>query len=315
MKIVFLDTETIGEVSNLDKLDEFGEVTYYPVTKPDERISRISGNEVVITNKVVIDKKVIDASPMLKLVCIAATGMNNVDLDYAAGKGIQVKNVAGYSTESVAQSTFTLLFYLLNKPRYFDEYVKSGKYIQSPVFTHIGRTFWQLSGKKFGIIGLGTIGKRVAQIATAFGAEVIYHSTSGKNLEQSYPHYKLDELLGASDVISVHCPLNDKTRNLITYRELSLMKPSSILLNTGRGGIINEKDLAKALDENVIMGAGFDVLTHEPVLADNPLLKIRDPEKLIITPHVAWTSIEAREKLVEGIYQNIKRFINYTNGL
>ena len=310
MKIVFLDAETIGQVNNLDKLDEFGKVTYYPVTKPNERISRISGNEVVITNKVVIDKEVIDASPMLKLVCIAATGMNNVDLDYAAGKGIQVKNVAGYSTESVAQSTFSLLFYLLNKPRYFDEYVKSGKYMQSPVFTHIGRTFWQLSGKKFGIIGLGTIGKRVAQIAMAFGAEVIYHSTSGKNLEQSYPHYKLDELLGASDVISVHCPLNDKTRNLITYRELSLMKPSSILLNTGRGGIVNENDLVRSLNENRIEGAGLDVLEHEPIQGDNPLLTVNDPEKLVITPHIAWTSIEAREKLVDGIYENIRNFVN-----
>ena len=310
MKIVFLDAETIGQVNNLDKLDEFGKVTYYPVTKPNERISRISGNEVVITNKVVIDKEVIDASPMLKLVCIAATGMNNVDLDYAAGKGIQVKNVAGYSTESVAQSTFSLLFYLLNKPRYFDEYVKSGKYMQSPVFTHIGRTFWQLSGKKFGIIGLGTIGKRVAQIAMAFGAEVIYHSTSGKNLEQSYPHYKLDELLGASDVISVHCPLNDKTRNLITYRELSLMKPSSILLNTGRGGIVNENDLTRALNQDIIMGAGLDVLSHEPILKDNPLLAIKKPDKLIITPHVAWTSKEAREKLIEGIYFNIINYID-----
>ena len=313
MKIVFLDAETIGQVENLEKLDEFGTVTYYPLTKPQERIQRISGHEVIITNKVIIDREVMDASPMLRLICISATGVNNVDLAYAEKKGILVKNVAGYSTESVAQSTFSLLFYLLNKTRYFDEYVKSGKYIQSPVFTHIGRTFWQLSGKKFGIIGLGTIGKRVAQIATAFGAEVVYHSTSGNNLDQPYTHLSLDELLKKSDVVSVHCPLNDVTKNLITYSKLCMMKPSSILLNTGRGGIVNEGDLVRALNEDRIAGAGLDVLEHEPMLSNNPLMTVNNPEKLIVTPHVAWTSIEAREKLVDGIYQNIKDFVDTTN--
>lgn len=305
LNIVFLDVSTIGDVKALDKIAALGNYKSFPLTSPPERIERIRGNNIVITNKVIIDKEIMDACPDLKLVCISATGMNNVDLEYAAKKGIAVKNVAGYSTESVAQITFSMLFYLMNKLRYFDEYVKSGEYSKSPIFTHHGRSFAELKGKQFGIIGLGTIGKRVAEIAHIFGARVVYHSTTGKNTNNSYPHLPIDELLSTSDIISVHCPLNDKTNNLISYNQFKGMKPSVIVLNAGRGKIVNESDLARALNENLIAAAGLDVLEKEPIAADNPLLKIKNPEKLLITPHIAWISEEAREQLIEGIYQNI----------
>jgi lactate dehydrogenase-like 2-hydroxyacid dehydrogenase len=305
LNIVFLDASTIGEVKAIEKIASIGNYNSYSLTSPAERIGRIKGNNIVITNKVIIDKEVIDACPELKLVCISATGMNNVDLEYAAKKGIVVKNIAGYSTESVAQITFSMLFYLLNNLRYFDDYVKSGKYSKSPIFTHHGRSFTELKGKQFGIIGMGTIGKRIAEIARVFGANVVYFSTSGNNLYNPYPHLTFDELIRTSDIISVHCPLNEKTNNLIGYSQFKSMKPSAILLNAGRGKIVNEADLARALDENLIAAAGLDVLEKEPIDAGNPLLHINNPEKLLITPHIAWISQEAREMLVEGIYNNI----------
>ena len=262
---------------------------------------------MVITNKVLIDRSVMDACPELELIAIVATGMNNVDLDYAAQKRIAVKNVAGYSTESVTQCTFAMLFYLQNAGRYYDDYVRSGQYAASPVFTHLGRVFGELAGKTFGIIGLGTIGKRVAQVASAFGARVVYHSTSGKNLAVAeYPHLPLEELLKTADVVSIHCPLNDATRNLMTRERLSLMKPSAYLLNMGRGGIVDEAALAQAIDENRIAGAGLDVLSAEPIAADSPLLKVQNKEKLYITPHIAWASMEARRRLISRTAENIK---------
>ena len=307
-KIAFLDVSTLGEVDNLSDLEELGEYIAYEFTFPEERIERLQGIDIVITNKVVIDKDVMDACPDLKLVCIAATGMNNVDLDYAIEKGIEVKNVTGYSTESVAQSVFAMLFYLLHKSSYYDQYFKSGEYVLSPIFTHQGRSFWELKNKRFGIIGLGTIGKRVAEIASAFGIEIVYYSTSGKNLDTRYKSLDLETLLCKSDVISIHCPLNEHTHNLIDTAELKMMKSSAFLLNMARGGIVNENALAEAIDNEWIAGAGADVLTHEPVLADNPLMKIKNKEKLFITPHIAWTSNESKKMLVEKIFFNIREF-------
>jgi glycerate dehydrogenase len=251
-----------------------------------------------------------DACSRLKLVCVAATGMNNVDLEYARQKDIEVRNVAGYSTESVAQSTFSMLFYLLHKSRYYDEYVLSGDYVKSPVFTHSGPSFWELKNKTFGIIGMGTIGSRVAQLATAYKSRVIYYSTSGKNREAGYKNVDLKELLKTSDVISIHCPLNDQTHNLIGSQELDMMKPEVILLNMGRGGIVNEKALANAIDTKQISGAAVDVLTSEPIKHDNPLVKVENKDRLFITPHIAWASIESRRLLVEKISQNIIDFLN-----
>ncbi len=308
LNIVFLDAATVGEVENISLLREFGQYIQYDYTRPSERIERIGDSDVIITNKVVIDREVIDACPSIKLICIAATGMNNVDLDYAKKKGIQVKNVTGYSTESVAQATFAMLLYLLNSTAYYDEYVKSGEYVRSPIFTHHGREFWELNRKIFGIIGLGAIGKRVAQIATAFGSHVVYYSTSGKNLKANYEHRALTDLLRISDIVSIHCPLNNSTKNLIDAGQFKIMKPNAILLNLGRGGIVNELALASALDRNRIAGAALDVLFYEPIGKNNPLLKIKNKHKLLIAPHIAWASIEARRLLIERIAENIRSY-------
>lgn len=313
IKIVFLDSATVGEVNALEKIKELGSYTSYEYTEHKDRIERIKGNHIVITNKVIIDKEVMEACPEIGLICITATGLNNVDLDHAEAKGIPVKNVGGYSTESVAQSTFAMLLYLLNNVRYYDEYVKSGKYSNSPLFTHQGRSFWELKGKQFGIIGLGTIGKRVAEIAQTFGCKVVYFSTSGRNSSTSYPSLSLEELLKTSDVVSIHCPLNENTLNLIGYEQLCQMKNTAILLNAGRGKIVNEADLALALDEDQIAAAGLDVLEYEPIKPDNPLLSLNSSEKLLITPHTAWISREARETLVEGVFSNITAWLKNSN--
>ncbi len=310
MKIVFLDAKTVGEDIDLSIFKDFGEFIAYPTTKREETIDRVKDADIVITNKVIIDKEVIDNAPNLKLICVAATGYNNIDVEYAKKKGIAITNVAGYSTESVVQHTFALLLYLLEHLRYYDEYVKSGEYAKSEIFTHLDKPFWEINGKTWGIIGLGTIGRRVGEVAESFGAKVIYTSTSGVKRKEKYPEYPLDELLKVSDIVSIHAPLNEKTKNLITYEKIKLMKPTAILLNLGRGGIVNEEDLAKALDEGLIAGAGLDVLEKEPINEDNPLLKIKKKDRLFITPHIAWTSIEARKRLVNEIYENIKAFLN-----
>jgi lactate dehydrogenase-like 2-hydroxyacid dehydrogenase len=309
VKIVFLDTATIGDVDNLSFITGIGDYTGYDYTAPQERIHRIADHTIVITNKVIIDRDVMDNCPDMKLVCIAATGMNNIDLEYAKTKGIQVKNVSGYSTESVAQSVFSMLFYLLHGNAYYDQFVKSGSYSESPIFTHHGKTFWELKNKQFGIIGLGAIGKRVAHIAEVFGARIVYYSTTGKNLNTGYTHLALPELLSTSDIVSIHCPLSDNTRNLIDRAQLRLMLPSAYLLNMGRGGIVNELALAKALDDDQIAGAALDVLSQEPIRTDNPLLRIKNSHKLFITPHIAWASLEARRTLIENIAGNIREYL------
>ena len=309
MKLAILDAKTLGSDIDLSGFSQFGEVEIYETTKPEETLERVKDKDIVVTNKVVIDKNIMDNSPNLKLICVAATGVNNIDVEYAKKKGIQVRNVAGYSTESVVQHTFAMLFYLLESLRYYDDYVKSGEYAKSDIFTHLGKPFWEIRGKTWGIIGLGTIGRRVADVASAFGANVIYYSTSGVERKEKYPRVSLDELLKTSDIVSIHAPLNEKTKGLIGYEQIKLMKPTAYLLNLGRGGIVVEEDLAKALDENLIAGAALDVLEKEPITEDNPLLKIKNKEKLFITPHIAWTSVEARKTLVNEIIENIKAFL------
>jgi glycerate dehydrogenase len=307
--IVFLDLKTIGKVDNLKLLSKLGKLETYESTEPGEVVERSKGKEIVIVNKVEMTEEVMKQLPDLKLICVAATGINNVDLNYAENNGISVKNVAGYSTDSVAQLSFTMLLYLINKPYYYDTYVKSGAYSRSGSFTHHNEPFWELKGKRMGIIGLGTIGRQVARIAESFGMEVVFYSTTGRNNHISYKRFELDDLLKSSDVISIHAPLNTQTRDLITYEKMKLMRPCAILLNLGRGGIINEKDLAKALNENVIGAAGIDVMEQEPINADNPLLKLFDKEKILITPHMAWASKESRELLVEKIARNIEGYL------
>lgn len=309
MKLVFLDAKTIGKIPNQHILDRFGEVVYYPISTPEQAVERIREADIVITNKAIVNKDAIEGSEKLQLICIAATGTNNIDMEAAARRGIPVKNVSGYSNNSVAQVTFALLLELVNKIPYFDSYVKDGFYSGNDIFTHFGRPFFELNGKRFGIIGLGNIGSRVAEIATAFGAEVVYYSSSGKNTNQPYRRLELDEFLRESDIVSIHAPLNEHTHNLINYERLKLMKRSAILLNTGRGGIIDEDDLARALNEDLIAGAGIDVFSKEPIIPTNPLLKIKNKEKIILTPHIAWSTIESRTLLMEKVSDNIEAFI------
>lgn len=309
MEIVFLDTKTVGDVPNLNDLKEFGDVTFYKTTSPDQIAERIRDANIVITNKVVLNRELIEGVGNLKLICVAATGMNNIDRDAADEAGIPVKNVSGYSSNSVAQTTFAMILHLVQKISQFDEFVKSGDYSRHDIFTNQEITYSEIHGKQFGIIGLGNIGSKVASIAEAFGADVVYYSTSGRNLDQPYPHMKLDTLLKTSNFVSIHAPLNENTEGLIGYEELKLMKKSAILVNAGRGGIVNEADLAKALDEDEIGGAALDVFNHEPMEKENPLLTIKNKHKLVMTPHIAWASIEARTELIDGVKQNIEEFI------
>jgi glycerate dehydrogenase len=308
MQIVFLDKKTVGDVSNFNLLHKLGTVEVYEHTGEDEVISRAEGKEVIITNKVVVNREMMDALPDLKLICVAATGMNNVDLEYAGKKGIAVKNVVTYSTESVAQTTFAMLLHLLNRLSYYDAYVKSGAYAKGDIFTHHGPAFWELNGKRLGVIGLGNIGRRVARIAEGFGMEVVFYSTTGRNNNINFKRFDLDTLMGTSDVVSIHAPLTETTRDLIDYEKMKLMRPCAIIMNTGRGGIINEADLARALNENLIAGACLDVLSSEPIKSGNPLLKVMDKEKILITPHMAWASMESRARLIEGVARNIEQF-------
>jgi glycerate dehydrogenase len=309
MRLVFLDIKTMGAIPNLNLLDQFGEVTYYQTTSPQQTLERVREADIIITNKVVIDRSIIEQAHNLKLICVSATGTNNVDKDAARERGIPVKNAVDYSTNSVAQVTFSLLLHLLNQVTYFDQYVKTGGYSQNDIFTHFGRSFWEICGKRFGIIGLGNIGRQVAKIAEAFGSEVVYYSASGNNTHQPYLRLELEEFLKTSDIVSIHAPLNEHTANLINYDRLKLMKKSAVLVNAGRGGIVNEADLARALDEDLIAAAGIDVYEREPMDAENPLLKIKNKEKLALTPHIAWASVEARTSLMEIVAENIKQFL------
>jgi len=309
IKIVLLDAKTLGKVPNLENLSGFGEVNYFETTLPHETASRIADAKIVITNKVIIDRAVMEQCPQLKLICISATGMNNVDLVAAKEKGIQVKNAVGYSSNSVAQHTIAAILQLYNQISYYDAYVKSGQYVQSDIFTHYGPLIRELHNKYLGIIGLGNIGQTVAGIALGFGMKVNYYSTSGKNKNEAYTQLSLDELLKTSDIISVHAPLNDRTRNLLSTEQFSLMKPNAILVNASRGGIIDETALAEAINNCRIAGACIDVYEQEPVLRENPLLKVKHPERLVLTPHNAWTSIESRTKLMEIVCKNIEDFL------
>lgn len=304
MKIVLLDTLTFGDTS-LERFNTFGVVDIYKTTSKEETQERILNANVIVTNKVVITKEMMQNAQDLKLICIAATGMNNVDLVAAKELGIEVKNVAGYSTNSVIQHTFSMLFYLIGHSRYYDEVVKSGIYSSSAIFTDVSQPFFEVAGKKWGIIGLGAIGRGVANVASAFGAEVSYYSTSGIKRVEEFESVSLLKLLAESDIISIHAPLNELTQNLLDYPELNLCKNGAVILNLGRGGIINEDAVAKIIDEKELM-FGLDVLTQEPMRKDHPLLAIEKKENLYITPHIAWTSKEAREKLLDSIVQNIK---------
>ena len=308
MKFVFLDVKTIGDDIDLSRFDLFGEVVKYPFSTQQEVPERIQDADVIIVNKIQVNEASIGAAKNLKLVCVTATGTNNLDKEYLDKRGIAWRNVAGYSTETVAQHTFALLFYLWEKLRYYDDYVKSEKYVGDITFTHFDNVFHDLNGKTWGIIGLGAIGRRVADIAKMFGCHVIYYSTTGKNNQPGYERVEFDELLAKSDIVSVHAPLTEQTEGLMNAEAFSKMKPSAIFLNLGRGPIVVERDLADALENKTIAGAGLDVLTVEPMSAENPLKRIKDSDRLIITPHIAWASLEARTRLMKIIEGQIRDF-------
>ena len=306
MKIVFLDAGTMG-TSSLAPIESQGELVAWPNSTPEESVARVSDCDVLIVNKIKVNDRLLDAAPRLRLVCEAGTGINNIDVDACERRGVLVRNVAGYSTDSVVQETFMHILNLLGNGAYFDEVVKSGAYSRSGLFTDYSRPFIEMAGKTLGVIGLGAIGSKVARIGTAFGMNVVYYSTSGTSHSTEYPSVPLERLMRESDVISVHAPYNERTAGLVGEKELRMMKPKAMIVNMGRGGIVVEDALAKVIDEGVIGGAGLDVYSVEPIPADHPLLHTRHPERLSLTPHVAWASIEARERLIQSIADNIAK--------
>ena len=310
MNIVVLDRMALGDDIDMSIFEKLGKLTIYERTATEEVVDRLKDADALLTNKVVIGKAEMDRLPKLRYIGINATGTNNIDLAYAAKKNIAVTNVKSYSTDSVVQHTFALLFYVYEKLRHYDDFVKQGKYSDYGCFTYFGERFAQLSGKTWGIIGLGEIGRKVADIAKAFGCHVVYYSTSGKNSNPNYERAEFDELLRSSDIISIHAPLNDRTQNLMNRAAFEKMKPEAVLINVGRGPIVNESDLLWALNENKIAAAGLDVLSVEPMRKDNPLYGYKDSNRLIITPHIAWATNEARKRLVDEAYLNLEAFIN-----
>ena len=308
MKIVCLDADTLGSDIDLKAIfSKFGKFTSYPQTLPDQTIERLNGADIVLTNKVMIDENVIK-NTKLKLICVTATGVNNVNLKAAQKAKIVVKNAVDYSTNSVAQQTFASLFALLNQTAYYDDYAKSKNgWAKSEIFVHLGKQISQISGKKFGIVGLGNIGKSVAKIAKSFGCEVGYYSTSGKNKNKKYKKLSLNKLLKC-DIISIHAPLNENTKNLFCAKTIKKLKNGAILMNFGRGGIVDENAVAKAIENGQIYFIS-DVLSHEPIDKNHAFLNLQNKDRLILTPHIAWSSIEARQKLIEITLQNINDFV------
>ena len=308
MKIVFLDAKTLGDDIDYTGFEQMGEVVRYPFTSSEEAPDRVKDADVIVVNKVLVNRQTISSAENLKLVCVTATGTNNLDKDYLAERGIAWRNVAGYSTESVAQHTFAILFYLMENLRYYDDYVKEGRYINDRIFTHFAKTFHELNGMTWGILGLGAIGRRVADIAGMFGAKVIYYSASGAPAQEGYHQVDFDTLLSESDILSIHAPLNEYTEGIMDAEAFRKMKSSAILLNLGRGPIINESDLAAALNAGEISAAGLDVLCAEPMSKENPLLDVHDKDRLFITPHIAWATVEARQRLMKIIGGQIREF-------
>lgn len=309
MKIVVLERDSLGIDVDMSEIEKMGEVRTFPSTTVETAAEHIGDADIIIANKLPLNSETLKDAKNLKFVAQTATGTNNVDFSYTNKAGIKVANVPSYSTDSVAQHTFALLLYLVGKLSFFDDYVKSGAYSRSNCFSCLEMIFPELSGKTWGIIGMGSIGQKVAQIAAVFGCKVICYSASGKTYETPYEQVDFDTLLSDSDIVSVHAPLNEYTRNLMNYEAFSKMKESAYFINVGRGPIVVEEDLARALEEGQIRAAGLDVLVTEPINEDNPLLKIRDSGKLIITPHVAWATSEARQRCVDAVAENIRAYL------
>lgn len=313
MKIAVLERNSVGTDVDVSCFEELGEVKYYPITRYDEITAQVGDADVIILNKAKINEATIGDCKNVKLVCEFATGFDNVDIEYCRSRGIKVCNVTNYSTNAVAQHTFAMALYLVEHMRDYDEYVKSGGYTASGAFSYFDKPFAELDGKTWGIIGLGNIGKKTARIAEGFGCKVIYYSVTGKNSCEDYERVDFDTLLKESDLISVHCPLSDLTKDLIDFDAMKKMKNSAVLLNVARGPVVNNPDLYRALVDGEIAAAGLDVLETEPLKEENPLSKIKDSNRLVITPHMAWASTEARIRLIAEVAENIKSFIKGEN--
>ena len=307
MKIVFLDAISMGDAS-LEEIASLGELVCYPSSTAEEARERVKDAIVAILNKVVVDQAFLDAAPLLKLVCEAGTGINNIDTELCRKRGVAVRNVASYSTDSVAQITWMHILNLFGRAFHYREFVESGAYSRNPVHVDYAHPFTEIAGKTIGIVGMGAIGQKVAGIARSFGMEVIYYSTSGTSHCTEYQSVSLDTLLERSHVVSVHAPYNERTAGLIGLEGLKKMKPEAIIVNTGRGGIVVEEDLAQALDAGIIAGAALDVYVKEPLPQDSPLMHLEHPERLILSPHIAWYSREARARLASAMASNIRTF-------
>ena len=310
MKLVVLERNSVGTDIDMGCLEKFGEVVCYPNTVADNAAERVQDADIVIANKAPMNESTLKNAPNVKLICLFATGFDNVDLAYCKSRGIKVANVVNYCTAAVAQHTLLLAMALSEKLTFYDDYVKSGTYGAQDRFSNFDKPFNELEGKTWGIVGMGGIGHKVAGLATAFGCKVIFYSASGKSTCTEYERVELDRLLRESDILSLHCPLSDRTRRLINKEALSQMKPSAILVNVARGPVVDTQALYEALMEGTIAAAGLDVLEKEPISKDNPLNEIKDSTKLIITPHMSWASTESRERLVAEVAKNIEAFLD-----
>lgn len=309
MKIVVLEGNSLGNDVDLSALGQFGEVVIYGQSTMEDTPDKVKDADIVIINKIHMNEDTLGRAGRLKMIAITATGYNMIDRAYTADRGIAVANVPGYSTDSVAQHTFALALYLVNQMAYYDQYVKSGEYVKADIFSHFDRRIHELAGRTWGIIGMGDIGRKVAEIASVFGCRVLYYSTSGQNKNQPYPCVELDTLLAQSDIVSVHAPLNEATKGLMNLEKFRKMKPGAVFINVARGAIVNEADLVQALKEGSIAAAGLDVLAEEPMREGSPLLEIQDSGKLVVTPHIAWATCEARQRVVDEVCRNIDAFL------
>lgn len=313
MKLVVLERNSAGTDVDVSCFEKFGEVTYYPNTVAENTAERIKDADIIISNKAPLNEATMKDAPNVKLICLFATGYDNVDIAYCKSRGIKVANVVNYSTSTVAQHTLLLALMLTEKIAHYDQYVKSGAYSAQDRFSNFDRVFNDLEGQTWGIVGMGTIGRRVAGLAQAFGCKVIFYSASGNSTCTEYERVDFDTLLKESDILSLHCPLSDRTRSLIDSSALEKMKNTAILINVARGPVVDTQALYDALITDQIAAAGLDVLEKEPMAKDNPLREIQDSTKLIITPHMAWASVESRTRLVGEVYKNIEAFLNGEN--
>lgn len=306
MKIVILDRAAMGIDTPMEVLNKFGKVVCYDSSTSDEAMIRSREADVIILNKVKVDRKLMDSAENLKLICVFATGFDNIDITYAREKGIAVCNVPGYSTDSVTLFTVTTVLALCSHIIEYNNFVRSGEYSSSCVANRLTPVYHEIAGKTWGIIGYGNIGSAVGRVAEALGARVLVYK---RNPIGSANCVDLDTLCRESDIITVHCPLNDQSKNLINSEKLSLMKSGVILVNEARGAVLDEEAVACAVEEGRIAGFGCDVYSSEPFGSDHPYHRIKDRSNVILTPHAAWGSYEARERCINIIAQNIASFI------